>query len=189
MGKKTASQILRDCEERAKFLDKLAQTVNTFISPKNGDRFDYATKDSINDEVVSAINNLKTIEEELMGRLGLSYTNTPYTRFDYIVKSPGRQFNTLTEIQSYYSPLIARMRMSMEEENAVDGFINDGLGQGTNEVVPPSTNPRPVGSGSREITDKADAMGGTNWADAEAAIIASLDTINSALMGDIPNIS
>lgn len=178
---KNSTQILIDSRERQKLLDQLAQTVEYFKSTTNGEHFTYAIKASINGEVVDAINNFRTaIEAQLMARCGKSYTNTTYTAFDFIVKVPSPQFNSIKGIQEYYTNKIALLIKEMTLENVDANFVNDGFGQGTNDA----NTHKPVGNPSNTIVAK-----GATWTNGVSTIITDLGIINAALMGEVPNIS
>ena len=187
--KKNATTILTESRDLQNFLDSLAQTVENFKDSSNGDDFDYATRASIMDEVVASINNLRTIEQQLMTRIGQSYTNTPYTAFDFIVKVPVPQFLHVQEVQQFYNREIARVLEKVTRDEVETFFVDDGLGQGTNQVVPPSTNPRPIGNTPNIIYLKEASAISNPWNDAENAIITSLGVMQSTLMGDVPNVS
>lgn len=182
---KNTTTILNDCQSRARILDQLAQTVETFKSTTDGSHFTYAIKASIMGEVVDAINNIRTgIEAQVMSLLGVSYTNTPYVAFYYIVPVPTRQFKSIKEIQIYYSNQIALMIQQMTLDAVDTKFIDDGvMGQGSNSSANPN-DPKPVGNTPNNIYTKT----GT-WNTANTTIITDLGIINSSLMGEVPNIS
>lgn len=183
--KKRSLLILEESRQRQELLDKLNQTVQNFKDTSanltNGDDFDYATRAAIMDEVITCINAFRSIENEMLSvRLGLSYTNTTYTAFDFIVKVPSPQFIDMRAVQSYYTAKIAELIAAMTLEAAEGSFIDDGLGQGTNNA----DTKRPEGNPSNIVYTKT-----ATWTTAEDTIIASLGVINSTLMGDVPNVS
>lgn len=188
--KKRATLILDESRKRQELLDQLIQTVENFKDPDSGDDFDYATKAAIMDEVVDSINNFRAIEQQLFTMLGKSYTNTTYTAFDYIVKLPVPQFTDMRAIQMYYTNKLALLIAEMTLEEVETQFVDDGLGQGTNVTTnPPSPNPKPKGNDANIVYDKDNDPVTPAWNDAENAILASLATINSTLVGDVPNVS
>jgi hypothetical protein len=183
--KKRALLILEESRQRQELLDQLNQTVQYFkdnsANLTKGDDFDYATRAAIMDEVITCITAFRSIENQLLSvRLGLSYTNTAYTAFDFIVKVPTPQFIDMRAVQSYYTQKIAELQAAMALEAAEGSFIDDGLGQGTNDA----TTKQPVGNASNIVYTKT-----ATWTTAEDDIITSLGVIQSTLMGDVPNVS
>ncbi len=179
------TQIMTLSRQRQELLDQLAQTVEFFKDTTNGQDFDYSVKAAINGEVVDTINEFRTsIEAQLFSALSVSYTNTTYTAFDFIVKQPVPQFMHMQEIQTYYSNKLALLIQAMTLENVDTKFIDDGvMGQGTTDASDPNA-PHPVGNTPNNIYNK-----GATWLTGEDTIVTSLGVINSALMGDVPNVS
>ena len=180
--KKRATLILQESQARQQLLDSLNQTVQNFVDSTGGDRFDYASKAAIMSDVIDCINSFRTIERTMMVRLSKSYTQTTYTAFDFIVKVPTPQFTDLRAIQSYYTKQIAQMIAEITAEEAETRFIDDGLGQGTSNAEG-----QLVGNDANIVYNKD--SGNTDWNDAENTILGALATINSTLMGDVPNVS
>lgn len=179
------TEIMLKSRQRQELLDQLAQTVEYFRSTTDNTTFTYAIKAAINGEVVDVINDFRTlIEAQCMSILGVAYTNTTYTAFNFIVKQPTPQFNSIKGIQEYYTNKLALLIQEMTLENVDTKFIDDGvMGQGTNDASNPN-DPVPVGNTPNNIYSK-----GATWTNGVAEIIVDLGIINAALMGEVPNIS
>lgn len=179
------TQIMTLSRERQELLDQLAQTVEYFRSTTDNTTFTYAIKAAINGEVVDVINDLRTtVEAQCMSILGVAYTNTTYLPFNFIVKQPTPQFNSIKGIQEYYTNKIALLIQAMTLENVDTKFVDDGImGQGTTDASNPN-DPVPVGNTPNNVYNK-----GTTWTDGVAEIIVDLGVINAALMGEVPNVS
>lgn len=172
------ADIILKLEERAKVLDSLNQSVQTFVEPSTNLSFDANTRNNIMAESMASINNLRIMEKQLLDRTSSYWVaiNGPSRRIynptvnsdGYIAKAPTPQFGSLSELQMHYTAKLAALTAELTIEHTETNFVFE------NETT------------ANTIVTK-DAGGSPIYSQAEADILASIIVMQASLAGDNPD--
>lgn len=177
MSKQRVLSILAKSADRQRNLDTLLQTVISLNV--NGEHFQQHVITYLKSDIVSLINDMRSIENILFDILGQDYTNTTYTYVDSAgFLPPINAFTSVDAAAAYYKTYIAGIIAEIEAESAETQFVGDSEGQGVDN--------------NNTIYDKDAALapdGVSYWSDIEAAMLTTLADVMVVLNNEVPSVS
>jgi hypothetical protein len=161
---KRQNEILTLSTQRQRLLDEFLQVVEKFLL--NTQQFDAATKTTITTEVTDSINNFLAIEYEMFSALPGYVAADAYAPPGYIVNENDLPtFQSLQEIQTHYTALLAKLIEEMTPEAAETKYIVTDAG-----------------------SENTTATKSATWQTAESDIVTSLGVMNTTMMADDPSV-